>query len=158
MLGPISVVNHSCVPNAVFKINLSKRGIVLLAASTSIKVGYEICVSYGSKYFEVNGVSTCQCPHEIMHGKTKQRSTGNSNKESSLFTEQSVPNLEKASEKLAPIVVETLSTFCSPNFIQDLMQSQQKDNTQSRRSQRRTETFESFWSQSSGDQNYYALP
>ena len=79
-LGPIFFVNHSLVPNAVYKINLSEPGIVHLAASTSIKFGDEICDLYGSKYFEVNGVSTCQCPHKNMHGKTIQGSTRNSNK------------------------------------------------------------------------------
>ena len=67
MLGPISFVNHFCIPNASYKINNSKPGVVRLAALLSIGEDEEITVSYGAKYFDVNGVSTCQCPHETMH-------------------------------------------------------------------------------------------
>lgn len=57
LLGPVSFVNHSCAPNAIF-IKDYKNGMIKIQSVKDIKVGMEITVSYGSKYF---GPGECLC-------------------------------------------------------------------------------------------------
>ena len=153
MLGPISFVNHSCIPNASYKINISKPGVVRLAALHSIGEGEEITVSYGAKYFDVNGVSTCQCPHETMHVRRKIRSTKNSNKHDNDMKAQ-VEVLEDEVALEEPEVAENVTSYApqDAHCVDSQMQC-----TQSRRSQRKLETFESFWTDCSNDQKSFSL-
>lgn len=60
LLGPLSFVNHSCEPNAVYKRFSSKYSdmIVSTQALRDIEKGEEITVSYGKSYFN-NDICLC---------------------------------------------------------------------------------------------------
>ena len=153
MLGPISFVNQSCIPNASYKIIVSKPGVVRLAALHSIGEGEEFTVSYGAKYFTVNGVSNCQCPHETMHVRRNFRSTKKSNKHDNDMKNQ-VEVLEDEVALEEPEVAENVTSYApqDAHCVDSQMQC-----TQSRRSQRKLETFESFWTDCSNDQKSFSL-
>ncbi|EGT30309.1 hypothetical protein CAEBREN_25850 [Caenorhabditis brenneri] len=54
-LGPLAIINHSCDPNAIF-VNYGRKTLVKILKP--IKVGEEVFVNYGPKYF---GLGHCQC-------------------------------------------------------------------------------------------------
>lgn len=59
LLGPISFINHSCQPNAIYRrFERFAESIVSVQTMRKIKAGEEITVSYGKHYFEGE---TCLC-------------------------------------------------------------------------------------------------
>ena len=68
MLGGLSLVNSSCVPNCMYAPDLRKNKMEpTVTAKNGIKIGEEITVFYGAEYFGENRAD-CQCPHLEFHG------------------------------------------------------------------------------------------
>lgn len=59
LLGPVSLVNHSCAPNAVYWMDKSKKsnGFLQIRALRRIEVGEEILVLYAKDVFGPD----CEC-------------------------------------------------------------------------------------------------
>ena len=65
--GPLSFVNHSCLPNCKYESPRNKKGVCFLRTLKPIAVGDELTVFYGSKYFGENN-ENCLCPNKKSHG------------------------------------------------------------------------------------------
>ena len=64
MLGPLSFVDLSCVPNCVY-VQLGSK--LFLRSLRSISVGDEFTVEYSGDYFGKDNID-CLCPHPEAHG------------------------------------------------------------------------------------------
>lgn len=68
MLGGLSFVNSSCVPNCVYKPNLKKFFVELqVNAENGVGLNDELTVFYGRNYFGRSNIE-CECPHKEHHG------------------------------------------------------------------------------------------
>ena len=76
LFGPITLTNHSCVPNCEFDSSRSK--IVSLRAIRDIEPGEELTIFYGENYFDKNNKG-CQCSdkkgyfRKLKRGETRDR-------------------------------------------------------------------------------------
>lgn len=65
MLGPLSFVNSSCLPNCVYTRNRDTMGLKTIR---DVKKGEELTVKYSHSYFGTNNCD-CLCPHKELHGQ-----------------------------------------------------------------------------------------
>ena len=72
MLGPLSFLNSSCLPDSAFVPDVKRKMMELSVISKKgVKAGEEITVFYRGVYFGENRIS-CQCAHTEYHGSNER--------------------------------------------------------------------------------------
>lgn len=63
LLGPVSFINHSCDPNAIY-LKDYKNNVMNIKTLKDIKAGEELTVNYGAKYLK-NGECICRTCQQV---------------------------------------------------------------------------------------------